>query len=286
MGEAVRAIDRDDLRADCARCVALCCVAPAFTASGDFAFDKPAGVPCRHLEGVRCSIHGALRGRGFPGCDVYDCFGAGQLLTRTVGGLDWRAAPAAAPLMFRAFAVVRALQELAWHVVAARALGVTTLDAALEAAERRIEHLAGLDVPALLDVDVAAHREGVNALLREVSEQARARGGPLGADRRGADLAGADLRRSDLRRASLRGALLVGADLRGVDLALTDVTGADLRGARLHRADLTRALFLTPAQARSAAGDAATALPAGYARPAHWSAGPRPAPLPGSLAQG
>ncbi|HEY6597232.1 MAG TPA: pentapeptide repeat-containing protein, partial [Asanoa sp.] len=37
---------RAELRADCTRCVGLCCVAPAFSASADFAIDKPAGRPC------------------------------------------------------------------------------------------------------------------------------------------------------------------------------------------------------------------------------------------------
>ena len=67
-----------DLRADCARCFGLCCVAPAFAASADFAIDKPAGQACPHLAGdFRCGIHDELRPRGFPGCTVYDCFGAG-----------------------------------------------------------------------------------------------------------------------------------------------------------------------------------------------------------------
>ena len=57
-----------DLRADCGRCAALCCVAPAFTVSADFAVSKPAGRPCPHLLGdFRCGIHAGLRDRGFPG---------------------------------------------------------------------------------------------------------------------------------------------------------------------------------------------------------------------------
>ena len=39
---------RARLRADCARCAGLCCVAPAFAASADFAIDKPAGHACPH----------------------------------------------------------------------------------------------------------------------------------------------------------------------------------------------------------------------------------------------
>ena len=60
------------------RCAGLCCVAPAFAASADFAIDKPAGRPCPNLrDDFRCGIHAELRERGFPGCEVFDCFGAG-----------------------------------------------------------------------------------------------------------------------------------------------------------------------------------------------------------------
>src|SRR5437762_10515658 len=54
------------LTADCARCTGLCCVAPAFSASSDFAIDKPADEPCPHLEAsFRCGIRTTLRGREF-----------------------------------------------------------------------------------------------------------------------------------------------------------------------------------------------------------------------------
>ena len=85
----------DRLHADCARCFALCCVAPAFAASADFAIDKPAGQPCPNLlADFRCGIHDHLRERGFPGCTVFDCFGAGQRVAQvSFGGVDWRRAP-------------------------------------------------------------------------------------------------------------------------------------------------------------------------------------------------
>src|SRR5256885_7681191 len=104
----------DRLRADCARCFALCCVAPAFTASADFAIDKPAGRPCPNLAAdFRCGIHHRLRDRGFPGCTVYDCFGAGQRVAQvTFGGRDWRPAPEAPPAMFAALGALRQLPEL------------------------------------------------------------------------------------------------------------------------------------------------------------------------------
>jgi len=112
------------LRADCANCAALCCVAPGFSASADFAIDKAPGQPCPHLDaGFRCSIHAQLRPRGFPGCAAYDCFGAGQHVTQsTFGGSDWRRQPGIAAEMFASFAVMRPLHELLWYVTEALAL--------------------------------------------------------------------------------------------------------------------------------------------------------------------
>jgi hypothetical protein len=97
--------DRPSLRADCESCFALCCVAPAFCASADFAISKRAGQPCPHLgPDFRCGIHTGLRAQGFRGCTVYDCFGAGQQVSQvTFGGQDWRQALQSARSMFEVF---------------------------------------------------------------------------------------------------------------------------------------------------------------------------------------
>ncbi len=115
---------RADLRADCSRCVGLCCVAPAFAASADFAIDKPAGRPCPKLRpDSRCSIHSNLREQGFPGCAVFDCFGAGQHVVQvTFGGGDWRQSPETAEAMFAVFPVMRQLKELLWYLAEALTL--------------------------------------------------------------------------------------------------------------------------------------------------------------------
>ncbi|MEV4715378.1 pentapeptide repeat-containing protein [Micromonospora sp. NPDC049374] len=262
-----------ELRADCARCFGLCCVAPAFAASADFALDKPAGQPCRNLGAdFGCTIHAELRERGFPGCTVFDCFGAGQRVAQvTFGGRDWRGEPQHARRMFDVFAVMRPLHELLWYLT--EALGLrppVELRGPLAAALAETERLAGGDPETLLALDVDAHRATVNELLSRTADLARARGG-AGADLRGATLVGRDLRRTTLRGANLRGALLVGADLRGVDLARADLTGADLRGADVRGADLSGALFLHRSQVDAARGDLRTRLPGRISRPAHWS---------------
>jgi uncharacterized protein YjbI with pentapeptide repeats len=283
--------ERADLRADCANCFALCCVGLAFTASQDFAVDKSAGTPCTHLaEDDRCTIHTSLRGRGFKGCTVYDCFGAGQKLSKqTFGGVSWRQAPESARQMFAALPVMRQLHEMLWYLAEAQALASdSALNAEIGWSAQETERLTRLPVGELLALDVAAHRDGVRELLFEVSTLIRAgvgggAGGGRKKDRRGADLIGARLRGADLRGADLRGTYLIGADLSGADLRRADLIGADLRDANLAGADLAGAIFVTQAQLNSALGDQNTKIPEGLARPAHWDAG---VPRRKSVAQG
>lgn len=263
---------KPDLTADCANCFGLCCVALPFAESADFAVDKDAGEPCRNLlADFRCGIHANLRERGFPGCAVFDCFGAGQKVSQsTFAGRDWRQGPDIAREMFRVFPVMRRLHELLWYLDEALAMPSAepvrddlrkALDDVVRLTQGSPGDIAGLDVPRV--------REKVNVLLLRVSELVRA-GVPGRKNRRGADLIGARLRGADLRGADLRGAYLIAADLRDADLRAADLIGADLRDADLRGADLTGSVFLTRAQLDAARGDAATRLPAPLGRPAHW----------------
>jgi uncharacterized protein YjbI with pentapeptide repeats len=262
------------LAPDCAKCCGLCCVAPAFLASADFAIDKPAGRPCPNLQpDFRCGIHSNLRGAGFPGCVVYDCFGAGQRVTQEIfAGADWRTDPEIAPRMFAVYFVVRHLHELLWYLTEALALSAARpLQVQLKAARDETDDFARVGAQALGTLDLAGHRMRVNDLLRKASALARKGSAGPALDRRGADLIGADLRAVDLRGSDLRGATLIGADLRGASLALADLTGADLRGANLAGANLRDALFLMQSQLESARGDLATSLPVTLIRPANWA---------------
>ncbi|MCP2257300.1 Pentapeptide repeat-containing protein [Streptoalloteichus tenebrarius] len=264
---------RPDLQADCSRCFGLCCVALPFAASSDFAVDKPAGTPCRNLlADFRCGIHDHLRDRGFRGCTVFDCFGAGQKVSQvTFGGRSWRDEPGTAGRMFSVFPVMRQLHELLWYLTesldlpAARPLR-GDLQRALDTVER---HTRG-SAESLLKLDVPALRAEVNEVLLRVSELVRATVPGRRKNHRGADLVGAKLAGVNLRGASLRGAYLIAADLRRADLRSADLIGADLRDADLSGADLTGSIFLTQAQVNAAKGDAKTRLPQGLRRPAHW----------------
>jgi len=163
-------VRRLDLVADCASCAALCCVAPAFDASAAFAFDKAAGVRCRHLTGDdRCSIHATLVERGFRGCAAYDCYGAGQRVTRAFAGSgDERRRN-------EAFLILQGVHELLWQLSEAAKLRPTSeddeLDAQIAAEIAALDAIAQGSVASLFELDLRPHREAARALLRRVGER-------------------------------------------------------------------------------------------------------------------
>ncbi len=270
---------RRNLLADCSSCFGLCCVALPFQASADFAFDKDAGEPCRHLgtEDFRCTIHDRLPERGFPGCTVFDCFGAGQQVSQvTFRGVDWRSAPETASRMFAVLPVMRQLHELLWLLTEAlsRPSG-DQLHAELSAARDRVRRLTSAEPDELLQLDVADQRRRTAPLLQQVSQTARqpftrSKTDRARLDHRNADLIGAKLAAADLRGADLRGAYLIGADLRRADLSYADLLGADLRAADLRGARLAESLFVTQPQINGARGDRRTTIPGLLAAPASW----------------
>jgi hypothetical protein len=235
--------------------------------------DKPAGVPCPHLLGdFRCEIHTRLRPSGFPGCEVFDCFGAGQQVVQvTFGGASWRSSPELAEPMFAVLPVMRQLHELLWYLAEAAGLVSGPLLAEVLELQRATVALTGDDAAALAAFDVGGHTAAVGEVLERVSSSVRSQLPGRSPDRRRADLVGASLRGSSFRGASLRGSLLLGADLRSADLRRADLLGADLRGADLRGADLTGALFVTRPQLTAARGDATTRVPSGVHRPGHWA---------------
>ncbi|WP_228503089.1 pentapeptide repeat-containing protein [Pseudoclavibacter sp. VKM Ac-2867] len=272
--------DTARFRSDCANCVALCCSALAFSRGDDFAHEKPAGKPCRNLdENLGCGIHSALLERGYRGCTVFECHGAGQRVTQeTFGGGDWREGDDLREAMFAVFPLVRQLHEVLWLLAEARR---RTADRSLL---RRIDTLFDqVDVQAAspdlasLRAAVETSRPAAGELLGAVSHEVRrmhvprrrASGAWSRIEPRGVYL-GTDLSGSDLRAVELRGALLIAAKLRGADLRWADLLGADLRDAELHGADLRHVLHLTQPQLAAAFGDDATQLPESLTRPRHW----------------
>ena len=108
------------LTSDCSQCAALCCVSLVLDKGPMFAIDKDAGTPCPNLSGHQCGIHADLKDRGFKGCTLYECAGAGQRVTQErFNGESWRDAPELLPAMMRDFANLRPVHERMTMLVAA-----------------------------------------------------------------------------------------------------------------------------------------------------------------------
>ncbi|QIX27270.1 pentapeptide repeat-containing protein [Nocardioides sp. JQ2195] len=266
-----------DLVADCGSCFGLCCVALPFTRSADFAFSKAGGEPCHNLtQDFGCGVHSSLRDLGMPGCTVYDCFGAGQAVSRGMyDGHSWRgpvdgpagdgsgdqaagAGPGSAGSagadreraseMFEVFGSVRRLHEMLFHLTAA----IDQLAAARPEARPAARPAARPEARATIDARRDTHAGALHARLTTLRDQtaALARGTPY--DVLGVDV---DAHRMEvapvLREASavIREATPAGvdlahvrrSDLAGHDLATLDLRSADLRGALLIGADLSHA---------------------------------------------
>ncbi|MED3832529.1 pentapeptide repeat-containing protein [Peribacillus frigoritolerans] len=269
----------NQLRADCENCFGLCCVALPYAKSADFAFDKDGGTPCSNLQSdYRCGIHENLRAKGYKGCTVYECFGAGQKVSQlTYDGNDWRDNPASAKEMFEVFPIMQQLHEMLCYLNEALNLeDAQPLHRELQAGFEDTEYLTKQSPKSIMDLNVPAHRMIVNDLLLRTSEMVRAKvsfkknkkkPNKIG---RGSDLIGAKLRGADLRGANLRGAFLIASDLREADMRVADLIGADFRDADLSGADLTGSFFITQAQINSAKGDTKTKLPHSLRIPDHW----------------
>ncbi|MDJ0355953.1 pentapeptide repeat-containing protein [Paenarthrobacter sp. PH39-S1] len=273
------ASDRKSLRPDCGSCFALCCTAFGFSRSADFALDKPAGTPCQNLaQDFSCTIHDSLRPRGFRGCTVFDCFGAGQNVSQQFfAGKSWLAEPDTKDNMFAAFKAARQLHEMLWYLAEAvnRTFDPDAADRA-ELLRNLIEQTLGGDLTKLLSTDAQDFHSQVRSILMEVSEEVRASYFAAGDDhldatlKPGADLIGRNLRSRRLCGADLRGAYLIAADLRNSDLSGADLLGADFRDARLEGTDLSRTIYLTQPQLNAARGNHTTRIPADLETPSHW----------------
>lgn len=270
---------RESLTADCMKCFGLCCTALNIAASSDFAINKPAGAPCPNLQGdFRCEIHKNLREKGFKGCTVFDCLGAGQKVSQvTFNGESWQDHPEIADKMFRVFPVMEQLYEMIAFISEALTYDVSqSLRDKLNKQLEKLQSLTDMNADSLLSLDMISCRFPVNELLLETSEYIRSELSSKvfaikkGKNYRGVDWIGKNLARKDLRTTDLRGGYLIAADFRNADLRGVDLIGADLRDANLSGANLSTSMFLTQMQINSAKGNGKTLLPSHIQRPSHW----------------
>jgi uncharacterized protein YjbI with pentapeptide repeats len=272
---------RKSLTADCTKCFGLCCTALTIVASSDFPINKPAGTPCGNLQSdYGCRIHSNLRESGFKGCTVFDCLGAGQVVSQvTFKGQSWRDNPETGHKMFQVFPIMEQIHEMIAYTSEALSYEVPrVLSDQLTVQLKELQNLTILEADQILSLDLVMYRFTLNKLLSETSEYIResliaklpTSKNTKNYNHERADWIGKKLNGKDLRATNFRGAYLIASDLRNADLRGVDFIGADLRDADVRGANLATSMFLTQMQINSAKGDAKTTLPTHIQRPSHW----------------
>lgn len=273
---------REELRADCTNCFGLCCTALNIIASSDFPINKPAGTPCSNLQSdYGCQIHSDLRKKGFKGCTVFDCLGAGQVVSQVVfNGQSWRGNPKIGEKMFRVFPIMEQLHEMIAYTAEALSYNISNdLSDRLNKHLIELQNATKLNAERLESLDLITYRFPLNKLLSETSKYIRetiiamlpGTKNPDSYNHERVDWMGKKLIGKDLRAFDLRGAYLIAANMRDTDLRGADFIGADLRDADLRGANLSTSMFLTQMQINSAKGNEKTILPTHLDKPMHWS---------------
>ncbi|CAG9623733.1 pentapeptide repeat-containing protein [Sutcliffiella rhizosphaerae] len=272
---------RKSLTADCTKCFGLCCTALNIVPSSDFPINKPAGIPCVNLQSdYSCQIHSSLREKGYKGCTVFDCLGAGQVVSQvTFKGQSWRDYSEVRDKMFRVFPIMEQIHEMIAYTSEALSYDIPNVfSEKLSVQLEELQDLTALDAEQLLALDLVTYRFPLNQLLSESSKYIREHliaklpgtKNSKNYNHERADWVGKKLSGTDLRAVDLRGAYLIAAEMRSADLRGADFIGADLRDADLRGANLSTGIFLTQMQVNSAKGDRKTTLPAHIQRPSHW----------------
>ncbi|HDR6271329.1 TPA: pentapeptide repeat-containing protein [Bacillus cereus] len=257
---------RGNLTADCTKCFGLCCTALNIVASSDFPINKPAGNPCMNLQtNYSCQIHSQLGDKGFRGCTVFDCLGAGQVVSQvTFNGQSWRENPDIGKKMFQVFPIMEQIYEMIAYVAEALSYDIPDdLADKLGKQLKELQALTKLDADNLLSLDLVMYRFSSNELLTLASDFIR---------RNTIDkMSGVrKIKEFDHARADWMGKKLKGKDLRATDFRGAYLIAADLRDVNFSGADLSTSMFLTQMQINSAKGNVKTTLPSHIQRPSHW----------------
>ncbi|MFK4469367.1 pentapeptide repeat-containing protein [Bacillus sp. RC252] len=272
---------RESLTADCTKCFGLCCTALNIVASSDFPINKSAGTPCMNLQSdYSCQIHSQLKEKGFKGCTVFDCLGAGQVVSQvTFNGQSWREHPEIGKKMFQVFPIMEQIHEMIAYVAEALSYNIPDdLADKLRKQLKELQDLTELDADNLLSLDLVIYRFSLNELLTSASDFVRRNTIDKMPSLRKikdfnharANLMGKKFKGKDLRATDFRGAYLIAADMRNTDLRAVNFIGADLRDVNFSGANLSTSMFLTQMQINSAKGDVKTSLPSHIHRPSHW----------------
>lgn len=260
------------MKPDCQNCCALCCTALYFSKTEGFPADKPAGLPCQNLQpDFLCLVHSELEKRNLHGCQAYDCFGAGQIVTKEIFcGRNWSTTPKIAREMFDVFLIVYRLQQILWYLTEASCLNLEeSIVWAIELLIQENKAVTQYSIQDILSWDINGYQLRANKVLKEVSRLCFLQFS-TGKTTVAGDFVGKNFRGANLDGTNFATKLMFASNLEGCSLRGTNFLGSDLRDVNLKNTDLRDSLFLTQIQINAAKGNSSTHLPPWLDRPKSW----------------
>lgn len=261
-----------ELQTDCKKCSGLCCTALFFSRIDGFPEDKTAGRPCVHLlEDFRCNIHSDLRNKNMKGCIGYDCFGAGQKVTKVIyGGATWQSAPEKSKQIFNVFLRVFHLHQILWFLVESRTLlPAKQLWNKIEELIETGRTLCSGSPEIIMEFKLEDYKVQVDEILKQVSKLVKMNF--KNKEKKNKDYFGKCFCGRNMDGLDLSMTLLIAADFSKCSFSGTDFLGSDTRDTNFEDADLREAIFLTQAQINAARGNVGTLLPPQLTRPVSWN---------------
>ncbi len=257
-----------ELSIDCQKCSGLCCVALYYSKTDGFPEDKPANVPCKHLEPhFKCAIHSQLFEKNLKGCLIYECFGAGQKVTQMYTGIgNWSTSPTLRKEIYEVFLTIRELHQMCWYLI--QGLNMNTSSEVNKEITLLIEEnrqIAHQEPHKLLKYDLYDYRTRTNNILHLLTEK-----NAKSSSKSPKSFFGKNFRGKNLDGENFSMSYLIASNLEGCSLKGTNFLGADMRDAIVKNTDLSKSLFLTQMQINSTKGNSTTKLPFYLSPPASW----------------
>ncbi|NLK95183.1 MAG: hypothetical protein GX275_08325 [Clostridiales bacterium] len=261
----------DILRIDCSNCSGLCCVALFFSKMDGFPQNKEAGKACINLnKDFKCRIHSDLEKQKMKGCIGYDCFGAGQQVTKTIySGETWLSDHKKSQKIFDVFIIIFQLHQMLWYLGEARTIiFAKNLWKDIDKLINENIKICNSQEDDILKYNIEEYRDKVNNILKKVSNAVKSNFNGNKDNNRA--YLGKKFKNKNFNGVDLSMSLLIAADFENCSFHGTNFLGADTRDTNFSNCDLREAIFLTQGQINSALGNSKTLLPYNLTIPSTW----------------
>lgn len=244
------------LKIECSECLGICCTALCFSKVDGFYEDKQVGQSCSNLDYQhRCKIYQELLLKNSKGCKVYDCFGAGQRVTKMY--LD---SPVDQEVCQVYLAMYR-LYQMLWYLLQAKSYGQKQVEESLQ----MIQKIIALSAKELLQVDIDTIIVDTKKVLKKATDALT-----ISDVTKKQTYFQKDLSFKNLDHKDFSMAIMIACNLEGSSLEKTNFLATDLRDTNIKNTDMSNCLFLTQGQINSAIGNQNTRLPTYLTRPETW----------------